>query len=146
MTLLPPIQAHSLVCAQTEGEMIANASKNANDGPCSKQSFLVRITVPLGADFANHHTPVWQLADVQFCTSSQRRRARPRRKACRSLRRIIRPRHLVDDALDDDDFNADAASHIRQELGDEVVGGSDGQADGVALGAGETSGSIRKLA
>ena len=55
---------------------------------------------------------------------------------CRSLRRVIRPRRLVDDALDDDDLNMDVAGHAGQELGDEVVDGSNGQADGIALSAG----------
>jgi hypothetical protein len=57
-----------------------------------------------------------------------------------SLRRIIRPRHLVDDALDDDDLNVDVAGYVGQEFGDEVVDGGGGQADGVALGAGAKPG------
>jgi hypothetical protein len=125
--------------------MIANASKNANNDPGRKQCFLVRIGVLLSADFANHDTPDWPRVGVTVCKPSQQRNARPRRTAHGSLRRVVRPRHLVDDALDDDDLNVNVAGYVGLGLGDEVVDGSGGQADGVALGAGETSGSIRKL-
>ena len=38
-------------------------------------------------------------------------------------RREIRPRHMVDDALDDDHLNVEVAGHVRHQLADEVVGG-----------------------
>ena len=67
---------------------------------------------------------------------------------CGSLRRVIRARHLVDDALDDDDLNVDVAGYVGRELVDDVVDGCGGgdEADGAALGAGKTSGSIRPFA
>lgn len=43
---------------------------------------------------------------------------------CGSLRRVIRARHLVDDALDDDGLDVDVAGHAWRELGDEVVDGA----------------------
>jgi hypothetical protein len=47
-----------------------------------------------------------------------------RRDAFCSLRRVIYPRHLVDDPLDDDDLNVDVAGQAGQELGDEIVDGA----------------------
>ena len=43
--------------------------------------------------------------------------------APRLPRRVIRPRHLVGDTLDDDYLDVEAAGHVGQELGDEVVDG-----------------------
>ena len=43
---------------------------------------------------------------------------------CGSLRRVIRARHLVDDALDDDGLDVDVAGRAGQELGDEIVDGA----------------------
>jgi len=48
--------------------------------------------------------------------------------------------YLVDDALDQDDADVDAAGYIGQELGNEVVDGGCCQADGVAVGAGGKTG------
>ena len=57
-----------------------------------------------------------------------------------SLRRVIRARHMVDDALDDDDLDVDVAGHVGQKLGYKVIDRRGGQADGVALGAGADAG------
>lgn len=56
------------------------------------------------------------------------------------MRRIIRPRHLVDDTLDDDDLDVYVAGYVGQELGDEVVDRRGGEADGVAFRAGAEPG------
>ena len=95
------------------------------------------------ADFANHDTPVWQHVDVTVCNPAQRKVARRNRKTGGSLRGIVSPGHLVDDALDDDHLNVDVTGHVGQELGDEIVDGSGGEADGVALRAGAEPGQLR---
>src|ERR1035438_8311004 len=48
----------------------------------------------------------------------------------------FRPGHLVDNPLDQDRVDVDAAGYVGQKLGDEVVGGRNGQGDAVAFRAG----------